>query len=337
MFVTPEEFTVEVSGELGVHEVRDATITTFGQGPLRVAWRHPSRFVTGAVYNSEGLLVPSSQRVGGLHSDHALAADPPHLPHPDGPVCHLDGTWLFGGTWFNHFGHFITETITTLWPELEVDRLVFVPFWFGREVLPWQVDLLRLLGTWQEPLVVGDRQLRVERLLVPDRSVIPNGQVRPEAVAVWQRIAATARSPEAPELVFLSRSHHHARTNQQVHTGRRVADNELALDSLMTRLGYTVVHPEELSAETQVKAVSGARVIVGVAGSGLHLSVFAPRGVTVVELGDPRRYRLPVRTQMMLCRAKEDRLAFIPFPAEGRSYDLERIADLLVSHDLVRG
>src|SRR5690606_9706908 len=53
VFVTPEEFTVEVSGELGVHEVRDATITTFGQGPLRVAWRHPSRFVTGAVYNSE--------------------------------------------------------------------------------------------------------------------------------------------------------------------------------------------------------------------------------------------------------------------------------------------
>lgn len=40
---------------------------------------------------------------------------------------------------------------------------------------------------------------------------------------------------------------------------------------------------------------------------------------------------------MMFCRAKEDRLAFIPFPAEGRSYDLERIADLLVSHDLVRG
>lgn len=166
--------------------------------------------------------------------------------------------------------------------------------------------------------------------------MIPNGHVRPEAYNVWRRMVSAARRPGTPQLVFLSRSRHHSTVPPDSRAGRRIADNEPALDALMESLGYTVVHPEELSATAQVAMVAEARVLVGVAGSGLHLSVFAPEGATVVELGDPRGHRLPVRTQMMLCRSGQNPLAFVPFPPAGRNYDLVGIADLLRSHDLTK-
>lgn len=334
MFIDPVEFTVKVSGDLAVREVPGATVTPFGKGRLRVAWGQPSHFTTGAVYDQGGSLVPESQRIGGLHYDHALAADPGKLPPPSGKVRDVPGTWLFGGTWFNHFGHFLTETVTTLWPEKDVDGLVFVPFWFGRDVVDWQRELLALAGHPGTVQVVGPEQVRVERLLVPDRPVIPNGNVRAEAVEVWRRMSRAARRDAAPELVFMSRSHHHRAVQPGSRAARRVADNEVELDDLMRSLGYTVVHPEGLTATEQISTVTGARVLVGVAGSALHLSVFAPEGATVVELGDPRRRTVPVHTQMMLCKAGKNPLAFIPFPSQGNGYDLTRIAGLLTTHGL---
>lgn len=198
MFVTPAEFTVPVRGDLELLEVPRATVTTFGKGRLRVAWGQPSRFVTGAVHDDGGVLVPASQRVGGLHYDHAVAADPGSLPPWAGRTEELAGTWLFGGTWFNHFGHFLTETLTTLWHREAVDGILFVPFWFGREVLDWQTELLALAGRREPVRVVGAERVRVERLLVPERPVIPNGHVRPEAYDVWRSVASAARSAPGP-------------------------------------------------------------------------------------------------------------------------------------------
>lgn len=335
MFVTPAEFTVPVRGDLELLEVPRATVTTFGKGRLRVAWGQPSRFVTGAVHDDGGVLVPASQRVGGLHYDHAVAADPGSLPPWAGRTEELAGTWLFGGTWFNHFGHFLTETLTTLWHREAVDGILFVPFWFGREVLDWQTELLALAGRREPVRVVGAERVRVERLLVPERPVIPNGHVRPEAYDVWRSVASAARSAGSPERVFLSRSRHHRAVEPGSRAARRVADNEVELDTLMSRLGFVVVHAEELSVAEQVEAVAAARVLVGVSGSALHLSVFAPERASVVELGDPRRAEGPVLTQQLLCRGADQPLAYVRFPAHGRAYDLELVRSLLQEHRLV--
>lgn len=328
MQILAPSFPYPPQGELRMHSVRDATITTFGHGRLRVAWRQPSWFTTGGVYNAAGDLVPGSQRIGGLSGDHALAADPPRLPPATGPVRHLAGTWLFGGTWFNHFGHFLTETVTTLWPDAQVDGLTFVPFWFGSDVLPWQHEMLELTGHDGLPEIVGVERLQVERLLVPRRPVLPNGHARPEAVAVWRRIAETVGRSGARR-VFLSRSLHNTTVRPGTRAARRVGSNEAELDRLMAELGYAVVHPERLSVREQVAAVSGAEVLVGTSGSALHLSVFAPRGALVVEIGDARRAPEPVINQQILALASEQRLGFIPFTSTDGAFDLSAVSRAL--------
>lgn len=318
-------FPVPFTGEAELHVAEGATVTPFGRGRLRVAWGQPSWYTTGAAYDATGALLPASQRVGGLAWDHALAADPARLPPATGPARRLSGTWLFGGTWFNHFGHFLTETVTTLWPRPEVDGILFVPFWFGRDVLPWQRELLDLAGRTEPLDIVGREQVQVERLLVPDRPVVPNGHVRPEAVEVWRSIAR-ASGPSGARRVFLSRTLHNRSVPEGSRAARRVASNEAELDELMAGLGYAVVHPERLSVREQVAAVSGAHVLAGVGGSALHLSVFAPSDALVVELGDARGAPEPVLTQQLLTLACGQRLGHLPFTGADRSYDLSAIA-----------
>lgn len=328
MHITATSFPVPPEGDLRVHTVERATITPFGRGRRRVAWGQPSWYTTGAVYDADGALDRLSQRVGSLSHDHALAADPSALPPDSGTPRRLTGTWLFGGTWFNHFGHFLTESVTTLWPDAAVDGLVFVPFWFGREVLPWQQEMLLLAGCDVIVDIVGAGRVEVEHLVVSERPVIPNGHIRPEAVAVWRRIARSAGEPVGRR-VFLSRSMHNRTVPEGSRAARRVAVNEGELDQMMHDLGFVVVHPERLSLRDQVATVAGAEVIAGVGGSSLHLSAFAPPESLVIELGDPRGATEPVLTQQLLTHACDHRLAHIPFTGTDRNYDLGAIATAL--------
>lgn len=308
-----------------VEAVDHATLTVFGQGRIPVAPKQrPDWFVTGAVYDAAGSLVPRSQRIGGLSNDHALSFDPPELALYEGPVTRLEGTWLYGGTWFNHFGHFLTETLTTLWPQEPVDGVVFHPFWFGDEQLPYQLEALRLLGITTTPVIVGRERVTVERLLVPTRPYLPNGYAAPEALAVFDRLreaalrARPATDPGArPDRVFLSRTAHHRRLAEAGRPSRRSLANEADMDDLFARLGFRVVWSEDLTLTEQISLVAGATVLSGPSGSALHLSVFAGPDTRVVELADGRSWAKPVLTQQILCHARGQRLGFISL--SGRS------------------
>jgi capsular polysaccharide biosynthesis protein len=325
-----EDFSVPPpEGTLGVRSVKDATLTPYGDGVLGVLPKtQPSRYVTGAVYDGSGALVRPSQRLGGLFNDHALSADPETLPAVASEGSSLTGTWLYGGTWFNHFGHFLTETLTTLWPEHRFDGLIYHPFWFGRKVQPWQRQFLALAGHHGEPHVVGDEAVRVERLLVPTRSFTANGYARPEAVGVWRGIAEAlpARDRAGSAKVFFSRSSYHAAQAAAGRSARRRVPNEVALDAMMAERGYRVVQSEDLPLPEQIRLGAETSVLSGVSGSALHLSVFARPGTQVLEIGDNRAGRLPVRTQQILARACGHRLGFVPFTSAPDGYDLAAIA-----------
>lgn len=314
------KFTGQPPDQAGLTEVPDAVLTVFAHDRIPVVRRKPDRFVSGAVYDADGRLVRASQRVGGWLGDHAVTADPSRLPPWNEPVVELSGTWLYGGTWFCHFGHFITETVTTLWPEAGLDRVVAHPFWFGRAKDPYQLEALTLLGIPRPPALVGGQRVRVERLLVPDRTFVPNAYAMPEAVGVWERIraAATGAGPttQRAELVFLSRSALPAKAVRPGAPSRSLA-NDAAVDELAADLGFLVVHPQTLSFTEQVDLVAHARVLAGPGGSALHLSAFAPESTVVLELADGRGRDRPVLTQELVCHAVGQRLGFVPLTGQG--------------------
>lgn len=243
----------------------------------------------GAVYTSQGYLVASSVRQSGRGGNVWRSIDPPRIDAH--PVRRLEGTWYYGGHWLGHFGHFLVETLPTMWAYGDgYDGIVVNPWNTRGYVETFKADLLRLLGVASDP-VFADRAIAVEILDVPTRPSALNGWATPMAADLWQRIAKAACPPETVDegsaLVWLSRTNFEKVTPERPALARHIGGPEL--DETMNGLGFDVVYPETLSISEQIRTVRRARVLAGLEGSALHLSAFAVPGIDVVMIGSPNR------------------------------------------------
>jgi capsular polysaccharide biosynthesis protein len=294
--------------------VDDAFLTRVERGPLRTAGG-PTRYLRGAVHDATGVLVPSSQKIGGVGGHPWVPADPART-RVDASAQRLRGRWLYGGHWMQHFGHFVVETLSTLWPtEPDVAGLVFHKY-LRRPVErePWMRRLLELAGYGGLPIeVVGKaRSLRVDELVVPSRTVVANGWGHPEAREVWERVAAPFCADGGPAHVYLTRTGFNEGQRAAGHTRSRSSlRRDRDLDRVFARAGFEVVAPELLPIDDQVRLVANARVVAGASGSALHLTAFAPRGTRVLEIGDDRNPHEPIGLQLVVDRLAEHPHAFV--------------------------
>lgn len=279
----------EPRGSVGLELVENALLTRVVSGPLFALYQ-PKMWLRGAVYDAQGRLKTASQKLGGLAGNQLVAADPIHSRLPANAET-LPGTWLYGGHWMQHFGHFLIESLSTLWPEqLDVDGLVFHRYLARNPTVEaWQQRLVNLTGYGDLPIrIVGTKTIRVERLLLPNRSVVANGWAQPEAVALWRRMARRLDVPFRGDRVFLSRSRFNKGLGSSRKQARTTPARDRELDQAFCDAGYQVVCPERVSVEDQIALTAGASVVAGPAGSGLHLSVFAGPDARVIEVGDCR-------------------------------------------------
>lgn len=306
-----------------VHEISDAVLSPYEHGEFRVAWRSPKVWTRGAVY-ADALLQPDSQRLGGLNGDFALAADPARWDKE--PRRRLAGRWLYGGNLMGQFGHFVSETLTNLWPEpADVDGVVFHSFLWGPEVKDWMRQLIALAGYSVPIHVVTARAIGVEELVLPGRPLVINGWAHPQASQVWQRVASAVR-PSPARRVYLSRNSFH----QENGKSRTSASFDVAMDELFCGLGFEVVAPEALPVREQVSLAAGAQILAGPAGSALHLAAFGPQGARVLELADPRA---PGRTlpQQRVVNCATGKLSAVVRHSEDPRVTAEAVRSLLAA------
>jgi capsular polysaccharide biosynthesis protein len=304
---------VSPPGPAEITEVPDALLTPFERGPLRTL-HAPTVWTRGAVYDAAGTLLPSSQRIGGYAGDLVVSADPAEV-EPVPAAEELTGTWLYGGHWMGQFGHFLTETLSTLWPEPpdDLQGIVFHQFIWGAKQEPWHRRLVRRAGYDFKPRIVGDAPVRVERLLVPTRAYVLNAYALPEAAVPWRRVADSVKSPAGHERVYLSRTRSNAAALAAGKPTRSDPERDVQLDEVFARCGFHVIHPEELPVMDQVKAVVSADVVAGAVGSSLHLSVFAPRGARIIEVADRRTPAMSLPAQQVLAAVCGQTTALIPY------------------------
>ena len=308
-------FPHEPQDEQQLLTVDDAFLTRVNRGPLRTA-QAPFRWLRGAVHDSDGRLLEVSQKVGGLGGNQLAQADPRRVK-PQPGARRLSGTWLYGGHWIAHFGHFFTETVTTLWPEDQhVDGLVFHAYTRAfAGIQPWQAELMALTGYGQLPIEVLDKDPAwVDRLVLPSRSIVVNGWAHPGAAAVWDRMVAAAGgpAPDSPDHVFFTRTGFNAARRVAGDPTRSTAERDRALDEVFAGAGYAVVTPEDLPVVDQIRLAAGARVIAGCAGTALHLAAFAPAGTRVIEIGDARSPDEQVPQQQVIDHLREHPSVFLP-------------------------
>ncbi|MDP8916483.1 MAG: glycosyltransferase 61 family protein, partial [Pseudomonadota bacterium] len=88
--------------------------------------------------------------------------------------------------------------------------------------------------------------------------------------------AAPAPAPQARGRVFVSRG------GMRTTYAYREMTNEAEIEAAASDLGFDVVRPETLPWREQLALFAGAGIIAGEFGSGLHNTLFSPRGAKVV-------------------------------------------------------
>jgi capsular polysaccharide biosynthesis protein len=117
----------------------------------------------------------------------------------------------------------------------------------------------------REPVLSPGRGARV-----PD--IMGSSLVR----GVFDTLRASVDPPRTgPQIIYVSR--------EGVITSRRMT-NEAELVSALEGRGATIVHPEDLTIDEQIRTFSNARVIIGPIGAGLSNMGFAPPGCCIVEI-----------------------------------------------------
>ncbi|WP_188717453.1 glycosyltransferase family 61 protein, partial [Paracoccus acridae] len=114
------------------------------------------------------------------------------------------------------------------------------------------------------------------KVIFPDLPMRRRSWIHPQALEVFGRLRELSRlsTVDTPERVYVSRSRVR---------GRKLI-NEAAVECLFIDKGFTVIHPQDLPMEDQIKIFSNARLLAAAGGSAAHNAVFAPEDTKVLIL-----------------------------------------------------
>lgn len=181
----------------------------------------------------------------------------------------------WGGMLNHHFGHFLTESVSRLWPLVPGGELDGMPVVF---VAPHQPSdpmdspaLCDWLGAFGARIVELPEQgaVRFERMRVPEPAWRFNTWIAPEVRDIHLHARSGLGVPPAPrhEVVWLSR--------QGLAEMRMPYDEALLEWILHDRV--TIVEPESRTLAEQVALLEGAHAVTGVMGSAFHALLMTHR------------------------------------------------------------
>lgn len=211
---------------------------------------------------------------GAIWRRHRRINEAPEVPNEQ--LRGIEGTWLWGGLMYGHFGHFLLESLSRMWAVNHVRRqdirgILFIPKRPGlAELEHYQRDLLAEFAPGV-PVHILTRPARIRRLLVPGQG-FGMGQMsrgtnhfrRAVHMNVGQSIA-----PKGPKRIYISRA--------RLPKGRGNYLHEDVLEQRLSEAGYTIIHPEKMSIREQIAHYKAADYIIGADGSALHLFAYVGR------------------------------------------------------------
>lgn len=207
---------------------------------------------------------------------------------------------IYGGVWFSHFGHFITETLpnlATICNELGPDdpRPIYFQSLSAHEdfnALPSYITyFLGLLGLDGQRFHLVNTPVAIENLYLPRPAFVKKYQYAPFVAEVLDKQLSLSKT--TPDLdIYFSRG-------KLVNNVQRAGLEEAELETMFKRHGFTVVYPENMTIAEQLDLASRARVIAGLNGSALHWSLYARSVEKVMLLG----WNLGLQRQ--ICRLRE--------------------------------
>ena len=185
-------------------------------------------------------------------------------------------TVLYAGYLNPHWGHFIMDSLSRLWPAFlddapHYDHIIFLTD-IRRRFHPNILQTLELTGLMDKIRFI-DHPIRFSKVIVPETGIESRHHYGAEVERVYETIGRNADSrmlPSAGKKIYLSRGRlGKARLNEP---GSGWTDEFFAAN------GYTIIYPEQEDAATLITALRGADTVAALSGTLPHNMVFARPG-----------------------------------------------------------
>jgi len=185
---------------------------------------------------------------------------------------YLHGTYIYGGCLFDHFGHFIWESLSRLYA---IRQFKNYPILF---ITPNTADSIKKLNLFFKSIGVTNEirlikvQTAVENLIYssPGSSINPL-YITDEQINSLKCIKFSnewGRVQDSKEKIWLSRSN-------LPHKLMGCIINEEIIEKILMKNGYKIISPEYLSLQEQVQLISTSDIISGFDGSQFFTLLFA--------------------------------------------------------------
>lgn len=187
-------------------------------------------------------------------------------------------TVIFGGILFDHFGHFITESMCRLWYAVKYrdarHKYVFLqnyPF-----SLPgYMIKFLEMIGIGPDRMLVLEKPMRFKKVIVPRQSFY--GASLSYAKGLFGLVYDEARKSVT------------AKPNRKIYLSRKAYEkrdlyNEDYFEKFFVEHGFKVIYPDLLPFEEQVAYMAGADEVACTYGSLSHQILFAKEKTRLICL-----------------------------------------------------
>ena len=230
--------------------------------------------VQGGVLDADGRFVEAS---GQWRDVDDLCLFVPDHHQPSTTLRDTAEKGIFGGVIFDHFGHFLLESLSRLWLPLEDRGLDEWPIFF----LTFGVPLRRYHWEFFRALGIADR-VRIVRLPTQVHDlIVPGSCIRYQRTAFQAfRTVFDTLKRSAPVGTTGSRKLYVSRLNVE----SAVTVPEEAIEDMFRRDGWDVVHPELMSISQQISLFRGAQRVAGLTGSGMHNVLYCDNVQQVVNI-----------------------------------------------------
>jgi capsular polysaccharide biosynthesis protein len=203
----------------------------------------------------------------------------------------IGGNSLYLGHFFAHYGHFLLESLSKAWimgihSQAYIDNFIFHVY-SNEQIPPYALWALKALGIPTSKVRIIRENTILQSVLVAESAFIARHSVNTNFITPFRQIVDYASdgkigmsSCKGENAIYASR--------RRLSYKERLVLNEDEIEALMKRLGFTILHPQEMTIEEQVLSFNNAHTVAGATGSALHNVVFGKPGQSVIHFSARR-------------------------------------------------
>lgn len=174
-------------------------------------------------------------------------------------------TVIFGGMLFNHFGHFIRDSLVRLWYIFEnrnINHKIIFIIQDGLDEIKHE-NILELAGLKKEEYEILVHPTQFDKIIVPYQSFDIFNGYRKNASLPFDAIISKI-TPANYDKIYISKSKY----------DNNSLKNEIYFENFYKKRGFKIIYPETLPFAEQISIINGANEIICSSGTIAHLASY---------------------------------------------------------------